>query len=120
MHIYKVSRDGKDIAELFKATLLPQPMDEEEEEEEEAEKEGPQSKGFVVTNGDFLGGSVPEGHNVKDEIKVSLEGLAELVDTSIRQTVRYRAESCAVKVLSEVGEWEERETYAQGKRRKLN
>jgi len=80
VHIYKASRDGKDIAESFKATLLPQPMNEEEEEEEE-EKEGPQSKGFLVTNGDLLGGSVPEGHNVKDEIKFSLEGLAEFVDT---------------------------------------
>jgi len=112
VHIYKASEDGKDIAESFKATLLPRPMNEEEE--------GLRPKGFGVTLGDLLGGSVPEDHNSKDEIEFSLEQLAEFVDTSLPQTVRYKAESRAVKLLREAGEWEERETYAQGKRRRLN
>jgi len=55
-----------------------------------------------------------------DEIKFSLEQLAEFVHTSIPLREKYRANSRAVKLLYEVGEWEERETYAQGKRRRLN
>ena len=112
VHIYKASEDRKDIVESFKATMLPPSMNKEEE--------GLQPIGFGVTLGDLFGGSDPEDHNSKYEIKFSLEELAEFVNTSIPQTVRYKANSRAVKLLCEVGEWEGRETYVQGKSMRLN
>ena len=110
VHVYKASEDGKDIRESFMATLLPSP-------EGDLDKE--RLSGFGVALEDLLGGNVPEGNDPKDDIRFSLKELEEFVRTSMPQTEKYRANARAVKLLSAAGQREERETWAQSKRRRL-
>jgi hypothetical protein len=109
LHVYRASEDGKDIIESFGATVLPPPP---------ADGGGP--KEFAVTMEDLLGGSVPEGQDPADVIVFGLEGLEEFVTRSIPSTERLRATRCAKKLMIAAGVWEDKETFAQFKRRRLN
>jgi len=109
IHVFKASDDGKDIVETFTATLLPRPA---------IEQEAPTR--FGITLDDLFGGSVPTEQNPKKVFWFSLERLEKYVTSSLPQTERDRASARTVKLLKEAGEWEERETYSQGKRRRLN
>jgi len=109
VQVYKTSQDNKDITESFAATLLPRPTSEEN---------GPKEFGIALE--DLFGGSVPKGHKPDDEIMFNLEDLAEFVARSMRQTEKHRGSDRAIKLLKGAGVWEERETWAQGKRRRLN
>ena len=109
IHIYKATDDGKDIEEKFTCTLLPPP---------DIDQEGP--KGFGITLDDLFGGSVPPNLDREEVLWFSLERLVRFVTSSLPETERSRANARAVKLLQEAGEWEERETYSQRKRRRLN
>ncbi|KAG0636817.1 hypothetical protein HOY80DRAFT_1024191 [Tuber brumale] len=109
VQVYKTSQDNKDITESFAATLLPRPTSQEN---------GPIEFGIALE--DLFGGSVPKGHKPRDEIMFNLEELAEFVTTSMIETEKHRGSDRAVKLLKGAGVWEERETWAQGKRRRLN
>jgi len=109
VQLYKTSEDGKDIMESFSATLLPRPPNQEN---------GPIE--FGISLEDLFGGSVPEGHDPRTEILFNLENLAEFITTSMIETEKHRGSDRAVKLLKAAGVWEERDTWAQGKRRRLN
>jgi len=109
VYLYKADRDQKDIEETFKATLLPRLAHEEE---------GP--TGFGISLRDLLGGCVPPNQDPDDTVWFSFKRLEKFVASSLPETEKYRANARAIKMLKEAGEWEEKETYSQGKRRRLN
>ena len=110
VHVYKACEDGKEIKESFVATLLPPPEGDSEEEE---------ISEFGVELVDLLGDNVPKGHNPKNKVMFSLKELEEFVRTSLPQTEKVRSYTRAEKLLRAAGVWEERETWAQSKRRRL-
>jgi len=65
-------------------------------------------------------GSVPEGHNPRDEVMFNLEEVVEFVTTSMTAMKKHRGSDRAVNLLKAAGVWEERETWVQGKRSRLN
>lgn len=108
LYLYKANKDREDIEESFRATLLPQPVN---------ETEGP--TGFGISLEDLLGGHVPESQDRKDVVWFGFKRLEKFVSSSLPETEKFRASARAYKMLKEAGEWEEKETYAQGKRRRL-
>ena len=148
VHVYKACEDGKDITESFIATLLPPPEGDSEEAEKsglEAEsvdlledrvpkdndpttqllplegdlEEEDEISGFWVELGDLFGDNFPKGHKKKNKVIFSLKELEEFVRTSLPATEKDRSLTRAAKLLSEAGQWEKRETWAQSKRRRL-
>ena len=107
--IYKAKKDGNDIEPAFEATILPPPT-----------KEAKAPTGFGISLEDLLGDRVPDNQNPKSVVWFSFERLKKFITTSLSKTEKCRADDRAVKLLKEAGEWEERETWAQGKRRRLN
>lgn len=109
LEVYKTNEDNTDIIKFFATTLLPRPTSEEKEPKE-----------FGITLEDLFRSSVPKGHKPSDEIMFDMDELADFVTTSIIETEKHRSSDRAVTLLKRAGVWEERETWAQGKRRRLN
>ncbi|CUS10855.1 unnamed protein product [Tuber aestivum] len=109
MHVYRASKDGREIEKSFEATLFPEP-----------DVDGGDPKEFGVTMEDLLGDSLPKGQDPSDCIMFCLDGLREFISSSIPDTERVRAAKRAKKLMVMAGVWEEEETFAQSKRRRLN
>ncbi|KAG0633144.1 hypothetical protein HOY80DRAFT_659537 [Tuber brumale] len=120
VHVYKACEDGKEIKESFMATLLLLPP-EKDLEPLEGNLEDPEEEisGFVIELVDLLGDNIPKGHDPKDKVMFSLKELEKFVGTSLPQTEMMRSCARAAKLLNAAGYWEERETWAQSKRRRL-
>ena len=96
VQVYKTSQDKKEILKSFGATLLPRPMNQEDKPGE-----------FGIALEDLFGGSVPEGHEPRDEVMFYLEELVEFVTTSMTATKKHRGSDRAVNLLKAAGVWEE-------------
>ncbi|KAG0638986.1 hypothetical protein HOY80DRAFT_1046509 [Tuber brumale] len=117
VHVYKACEEGKEIKESFMATLLPPPEGDLEPPVGNLEKE--ERSGFGVELVDLLGDNVPMGHDPKNKVMFSLKELEKFVGTSLPETEERRSFARAVKLLRAAGQWEERESWAQSKRRRL-
>ena len=111
VHIYKANKDRTDIEESFKATLLP-PLT------NDLQTKAP--TGFGILLEDLLGGQVPDNLDPADVVWFSFEKLQMFITSSLPKTEKHRAMKRAAKLLKDAGESEERETWTQGKRRRLN
>ncbi|KAG0136172.1 hypothetical protein HOY82DRAFT_599332 [Tuber indicum] len=102
-------KEPKDIEESFRATLLPPPT-----------KEAKAPTGFGISLEDLFGGRVPDNQDPENVIWFNFKRLEKLHTSSLSRTEKCRANAREVKLLKAAGQWEEKETYAQGKRRRLN
>jgi len=109
LHVYRATEDRKDIVPLFSTTVLPLPPH---------DYTGPRE--FEIALRDIFGDDVPESMNPQDHITFSLPVLEALVSGSLKHTSWYRANKLAKKLMREAGVWEEDETFAQSKRRRLD
>ena len=107
LHVYRTTKDKKDVTEVFGETLLPPPS---------AESEAPNK--FEIELKDVLGDEVPDDRDATECIIFSLPELREFVEETLPHTELIRAHRRAEKLMRDAGVWEERETFAQYKRRR--
>ena len=107
LSVYRASEDFQDITEIFGTTILPPPPIDSAE-----------PRAFQITMQDIFGEDIPAELKPMDAITFSLPVLEGLVAKSISGTAWLRANGRAEKLMKEAGVWEERETFAQYKRRR--
>ncbi|PWW79773.1 hypothetical protein C7212DRAFT_340495 [Tuber magnatum] len=109
LHVYPACENRKDIIEVFGTTVVPSPSVDAGEPRE-----------FGITLKDVLGDRVPEDQDPMDRIIFSLPELKEFATDSLLDTEGFRATRRAKKLMKETGVWEDKETFAQYKRRRYD
>ena len=104
LYVYRATEDKKDITKTFGATVLPPPSDKSKV-----------PKKFKIALKDVLG---DDDRDAKECIIFSLPELREFITESLSDTEWIRAHGRAESLMREARVWEEKETFAQYKRRR--
>ncbi|PUU73061.1 hypothetical protein B9Z19DRAFT_1069278 [Tuber borchii] len=109
LSLYKASKTGEDIIEVFSTMVLPRPP---------ANDPGPTE--FFITIEEVLGSPPPDGHAGDDKITFSIPSLQKYIERSITRTELFRATRRAKKLRSKVDGLEAEQTFAKSKKRRLD